>query len=1834
MLVMAIRIKNKKLNILWPISILKFTLVFMSFTFFSQSFLSLLTVFQCKEGHSFISENLKCRAGIWFYIMGSVIGISLIFQIVIALITASLFFKPVFINTGSDLHKKSSSLQDIVLVLTKIGVNLIFALDKGKESEHWTAIFFLILFTGTNAYYNLALQNRSNHILSLLNDIFSLITVSGYVTLLIGKMFKILEFSGALYLFLVFIIIIIIYIIFYKNKEIDYISIDYTEIKNPVDYLYYISNYYKIIRNKNNSRNYYTVLESLISKIEENCIIQDCPLRKYLENMNFGIECPFLLNQYCEKLFEYGISKYADDISLKNNYSIFLIVDMNYKKKALMILNTIKKKALSFKNNYDVYRTIRLIEKYNSSLFNKNNSTFEYRKNIQEFKVLIKKITVLYFDFLSLLLGSKLQNIDNFDKIHKIGREIMKLNPKIEEIYNNLTIVKTDNLEIIKIYSEFVEGVLKDDEKLEKCQNMAKLTYSSDAEIHEKDFSNFDIEILNEKFNLPYLIVSAHKEHIGKIIDSSLNVSKIFGYVKNEIIGQNINFLLPKIFHKKHDLVIVEEYEKNKLKLFDVLSKKRIYFPDFIKKDIFGISKMKFLIELKLNIYLVKTEENKLLYIVEILNYYPILLDLIKNENNISKFCVLTDENFLIQTFTSNCVANLKLNSDYINSNFSIINYIKQFQDDYLTAINNSGITKYSHINTGEINLEEKTSEQKNLKNSISPFIKKRIKNELIYKKYSKKCQITWRNVDNSKSFPKKKYLNLNKSNIFGTQKPDTEINLFMEIRKIIIKNELLGYYFFFTQKPSRNYHNINYIIEKNETNDNNNNLIQIKKYQCHFKSEDYNYYKDKYKHLITDNHNQMYSSLIVKPNIIDFKANDMSKSERKKSLDKTKVSFGDNDLVNNYSISVNYNTTQDNSDYVNGDFIPTSSCHFTIDLKNLCFIKKNETNEPSNYLEILKKEAENKKEKYVEQLKLISKDDETSSDGSEDNESDDFSDNNSNFNIYSSITNSDDNKREDIIKNENKKEEDEENKEKEPAIIGKKKTKKNFQENPAENISLNSSLHENSSKKLMNKNNLSNEIYRVNLSNIQLLIYDFYKDMIVDGSKNDLVSKVETIMNNIRNQGPLDFEKDERFSLLSLFHPKNKSKKSVKDNKDNKDNKDSKSNEASDFKNDLEKNKKIINEEKLYEKKISEALKKQRDEPPIKKLKIFVFAFYFIILIYILLTMLLDTSYMNLINQTLDITKKLISVKYCCYISVYYLRELTLINFNADNIEGGVYQKYMANTREEISNFITKEIMDLFIENQSSMKIIYSTSLTLSNNSQKYLTKTKLNIKMTKDSKVELKNVILVSLMQYNGAFNNLATSTIPIAQDHPDLFSFIYNCLNGYKHGINDLIRLYNLQFDYYLIKIKRIVIISSIITILIIILIDVIIMMNYIAATKRRGNYMKVFYGINENILKILIFNCENLMNKLKSSEEQRFHEEETVYESMEDKLSFENNQKLTQKQKILISQNTNLSSSDDNKINNKVSSYGIIFILIFIICSLICYIFFIYNGIYMINSSKASIKISKFFNTFQNFQLGILDTFNAYREFLFDNQSIINGTSPNNYLTEIENNSLELNIANIQYLSTVGEEILKEYTGFTNLTEENNLCELYQNDYFDSSSICSQTIGLITSYDFYTLSYYFLEELKIYKNVAEYRLENEDIVGNLTEYDLNSYLNDPNIPKTWNKTSTTFRLSLFNDETLHNQLNMMFANIILPFIQKSRKNVFDKISFNYITGYLIILNFCFFIIITLAFFAYFIPMIRFINNIIYKTKNMLSIIPLSILASQSGVSTLLNLSKKNK
>ena len=201
-------------------------------------------------------------------------------------------------------------------------------------------------------------------------------------------------------------------------------------------------------------------------------------------------------------------------------------------------------------------------------------------------------------------------------------------------------------------------------------------------------------------------------------------------------------------------------------------------------------------------------------------------------------------------------------------------------------------------------------------------------------------------------------------------------------------------------------------------------------------------------------------------------------------------------------------------------------------------------------------------------------------------------------------------------------------------------------------------------------------------------------------------------------------------------------------------------------------------------------------------------------------------------------------------------------------------------------------------------------------------------------------------------------------------------------------------------------------------------------------------------------------------------------------------------------------------------------------------------------------------------------------------------------------------------------------------------EKSLCAFYINDYFDSSYECEEKVGLISTYQYDELSIYFLEEIKIGKNIAKYKFQNETILGNLTNYNFTEFTEYISIIGNGTNCNDNeeysvnnniiFRLDLFNNETLHKKLNVMFFSIILPFIRQNVKIIFNAFNENGGKMFLILFNVLFYTIVAFVYFCYFIPVINYINTNIYKTKNMLSIIPLNVLSSQNGVLKLLKIS----
>lgn len=96
----------------------------------------------------------------------------------------------------------------------------------------------------------------------------------------------------------------------------------------------------------------------------------------------------------------------------------------------------------------------------------------------------------------------------------------------------------------------------------------------------------------NDLFN--YIIVSTNSHNFGIIKNVTLSICEIFGFSIQELKGQNLNIILPKIFHKEHNSILHKKMSEIKKEDTEEIKKKI----DFKEINTFGVTKAKYLIEL------------------------------------------------------------------------------------------------------------------------------------------------------------------------------------------------------------------------------------------------------------------------------------------------------------------------------------------------------------------------------------------------------------------------------------------------------------------------------------------------------------------------------------------------------------------------------------------------------------------------------------------------------------------------------------------------------------------------------------------------------------------------------------------------------------------------------------------------------------------------------------------------------------------------------------------------------------------------------------------------------------------------------------------------------------------------------------------------------------------------------------------------------------------------------------------------------------------------------------------------------------------------------------
>ena len=1328
---------------------------------------------------------------------------------------------------------------------------------------------------------------------------------------------------------------------------------------------------------------------------------------------------------------------------------------------------------------------------------------------------------------------------------------------------------------------------------------MKKIIFNSNFHLYEKDFSNFDMRFLKDKDNFSYMIISANHKSLGIIKDCSMSLVNIFGYEKKELIGKHINILIPEMFHQKHDFILRKTAENHKLNFSEISYKRKVYNPDFLEKNVYGLSRAKFLIPIRLFIYLINTEENELVYVVEVYRKIPLMNAII---NNKLPCCVLTNENFVIQSFTPNCMQYLKLKDNHI-SNYDIISNIKEFHDDYVIDMNTTHLSKNCTIK------ESSTINHKKFKNNLNiTSIKKSIKTDILNRYYYKKCRITWlinKRKKRQQSIRKRRSSSFNiafKKNQIN--EIEIEIELDMEIKKILVENELVGYYFYFTpiKKEMKMENNKIKFIDYKEEGDNMhlqfgeinpNNLTEItendKLNQTQIISDTQFFINEKLINQIRRKSCAEYNyekDLIIGPDYI--------------------CKSPSNFLFDINTLSYNYSTNRDNLKVMNDN------------LKREVITKIKINQFQYNSMKNRTKIFSLSQIKRHESTEIMEK---SSSTGSYSN---------SKTSSYSSSNEYSEESGSSYVLSKKKAE---------PANnfkLGyiKKSTKNVMTEIRDSKASIKEKLNisTNDYLSIINKNDIIKEIntrmnnsmefinsyYSVNLSskNIHFLIFDFYKEIFVEQKDFQRLSTVELILRDLQKNNINDFADEEKYPMF-LFENQNLMKRDEKE-------------KIIEERKREEKKIRSKNEEKILERKIKYSINNEKDEIPIKRLKMCSILFLIILMILLVVSYIFFMSNYSKIKNLLILIKNIIKIKYCNRMSVFFVGESTLLNFNASKIIGGLFTNFPGKyeNKKGYIDLMREKIKETFIESEQCLEEILSTRVSFSKNTTKFLEKHVLDTNYILSVGMEsIFSDIFTTLLQYNGAFYNLAFSPLDLEQNHTDILNFLHNSFNDYVRGINILISTYINEMDELAKSIYLYWILALAIYLLIYVASYIIIIQYYIMGNNKRTSYLEVFYELNENVLKILISNCENLFKKLKMSELKE-EEDEVIDENIDKRVYYLFKEKQNRRNSLFAIRKSE-PIVNHSKMQKRLPRHTKNFMFFFGLCLLISFLFFIFNAFYSINIAEDAKYISKYLDKSQHFQTVMIDLFVAYRQYIFDDSIIIYNMMPFDYLSTTLIKSYETVKEDTYFIKNFNKKYLSSAEVNEHLTQ--NFCNYNYTDRYTTYEQCSTELSFLLNYDFTIIASNFMETLRKSIYVVKYLLSTGKIVCGLNDYDQDKWLQNETTPRVGgnNPGNYIFRLDLYNDDTVHGYLDLIFVNILLPYIDINRKYIIPYLSIEGKTYYLKLTTTFYVLFVVGVFLIYLLLKVKFLNKNIYKTKNLLRLIPLNILLSLPNIKTLLDL-----
>ena len=1775
---------NNKSGAVWPMSLLRSVVSYIVTVMFNPLVEYLLAILECsdkdEEGNqlsyyqNYNVDDMHCWTNPHFTVMCVLAVIITFIFIIICTVVMTIFYEQ---KTEADKDgAKTSSTADLVVLFVKIVLILIYSFLVWTKSYHWVVVPGTTLLAFLQFYIYWVERPFYEEKMNYAFFIHTGVVFYSTVVLLLTKVLEKSQFDGGIFLFFIGCPIISYIILTQKDQRFKELLTNINKFDKG-DYVFRQIRYFlELADKKGKDRQSNILLKGYIYVHEETCVLSDCPLKKYLKECekfekqsinvngtatNVGMEsvnnihqsgaaltqigggttllntamssnigsthneADLYLYQYAMIMYQNGISKFPSCTTLRMNYSFFLMERMNNRKKALIELKNCDKYNPSFEEEFIIFRFCDNQAGSGGDGGDDDDdddddgldivSAIAYRNHLGMFKEGLTNITSIYSEFWTLLLNNSQKTEEDLIKMNEYGEKINQLLEDIKSHYMEMEKLKYNDEEVLTLYSDFYQEILNDRTQAEYYRSRLRDIQGNEdgPEINE---GNDMFNINGDDFD--YIFLSAEEANMGKIIKCSLGICEKFGYVPADLIGKNINYIMPDMYQDLHKQVLINKLNKYKTQMTQnfrngIKNSQKASYKEIL---VFGKNKLKHAIPLAMKVTILTTQDQSEIFFAARITNEELYNDFNSKNPTLGtpsiinfeqKVCfVLTDLNFIIQYYTPNAIGFLGFKSN---------------------TSGNTDITK----SINDLN-----------NNEDRPDFGKASKNEIFKKKYFEPKVIIWKtllsdedealfrldsttdklNMKGLMNYSRKIMLNKNPPNKQLSNKGNSrrENMQFMPIRRQRYKED---YFNLSVSEISLLNQSVGYVFrfEVVEMEDN-----------------DLDGFDDKNIMPITTNLSKIHTQ-----SQIDFNPNYIPEVTKKFDLDTRKLGF--------YSREINIIQEEEfSSHYSEVD-----------DMEN----KEKNNNHPYkknvNWHLKLKEFANDKIEKFRKQF--IEEEEEEENEEEEYDE-DEEEENSSNEESLSSNTNSE---------------------------------KKNLlKQSSVQKANMTKKVSSQRASKLFKRNTITDNpnyeyaYYHVNsLSKIKFSIYDFKKKRLVDIPK-------------IRRESQVEYKKKE--NLPDFFPKKTKEVKKIEEN------------------NDENAEEEISESDAVHVKQIEYALRKEEFQPEIVKLKYISLGVYIglILIISILLSLFINDS--KITKENLTIIKNNIDLLDNILKGLYYIRELTLLNNNK-------YKIYLYNKDYMYQN-ITGTLGDIFENAYNFQQNILTTSLTMTKNRRNFLLNGDVYVNTIEDD-LSVKEIELT----FKTALSQMLTSLFQIK--NTDLKEIIATNPNVYfytTNNFNPIINTLSLNLNSFINelydKIKNFKsqhFITLILILIILIGAAIAIKIVFDQITKRKSSYLEVFFEIDDSVCKKALDKCESYANVLHPLVQ-------------DDQISGEEEEESSDKKKTVNKGKRNVKK---NKTNNKEKFQNLSFIIKITFICLIIFGYYLTITLLFHNSLKNVQNYVEMYNITSYKSRNYIALFDDLREYFFDKNQYTGNISYKTLIEEKLNRIYEYQKE--ESIKFTNKKLPKSFRKQFQRMILGNLCS-YTRDLFtknendnyliENGYTCSSLTGNSSNYGIDVFISYYINKIRVEKNLYDLIISKGEELG----YYYNNTLYGSKFDNTTNDNDDTLLndndpFIIFNYDALF-KLSIMRRFYLNPFYNSLLEDFYNNIWKYWNSKYNLYFALIIFLIIgiTLFFIIYMIPFIYKLDQDIYKTKNMLSIIPKEVLASLRNISVLLNLSNAIK